>query len=123
MPMLSKLQKAKQVGALIASAGLIPRRLRPCACAYIFYWRPGRSSHFPTCRTVERIGKSQLEADDARCEEVRLADNTDEVDEQRRATDGGVDGGKRRDQEECELAKHCPCPEPGSGVTGASAHT
>src|SRR6266511_6138604 len=48
-------------------------------------------------------GRPEAVADDERGKEVRLADSTGEAGEQSGTSRGGAGGGKRWDQEECEL--------------------
>src|SRR6516165_6329052 len=62
-------------------------------------------------------GRPEAVADDARDEEVTLVDSTCEAGEQSGAVCGGVGGGRRRDQEECGIAKHGPNAESGGRVT------
>src|SRR5215470_1623369 len=68
-------------------------------------------------------GSPDAVADDARDEEVTLVDSTCEAGEQSGAICGGVGGGRRRDQEECGIAKHGPNAGSGGRVTGARPHT
>ena len=68
-------------------------------------------------------GRPEAVADDARDEEVTLVDSTYEAGEQSGAVRSGVGGGRRRDQEECGIAKHGPNAGSGGRVTGASPHT
>src|SRR6516162_7747396 len=68
-------------------------------------------------------GRPEAVADDARDEEVTLADSTCEAGEQSGAIRRGVGGGRRRDQEECGTAKHGPNAGSGGRVTGARPHT
>src|ERR1700674_2420775 len=86
--------------------------------------RTGRSrAHSRRMELRDASGSPRTYADDERAREVGQACSTDEVAEQRRATGGGGDGGKRSGQGEPATAKRAPDSEPARRAQCAGAGT
>src|SRR5208282_2445756 len=77
----------------------------------------------PEAVARDASGSPRTYADDERAREVGQAWSTDEVAEQRRATGGGGDGGKRSGQREPATAKRAPDSEPARRAQCAGAGT
>ena len=86
--------------------------------------RTGRSrAHSRRMELRDASGSPRTYADDERAREVGQACSTGEVPEQRRATGGGGDGGKRSGQREPATAKRVPDTEPERRAQCAGAGT